>query len=65
MDLFKEINRQMGVLVMIITHDPRIALQCTRRVVLRQGLVVPDDETEAELSSIEATRLGLSSSAAH
>ena len=58
MDLFKEINREMGVLVMIITHDPRIAAQCTRRVVLRQGLVVPEDETEAALSAIEVSRFG-------
>ena len=58
MDLFKEINREMGVLVMIITHDPRIAAQCTRRVVLRQGLVVPEDEVEAELSAIEMSRFG-------
>ena len=58
MDLFKEINRETGVLVMIITHDPRIALQCTRRVVLRQGLIVPEDETEAEMQAIEVSRFG-------
>ena len=58
MDLFKQINREMGVLVMIITHDHRIAAQCTRRVVLRQGLVVPEDEMAAELNAIEAGRFG-------
>ena len=58
MDLFREMNRDMGVLVMIITHDPRIAAQCTRRVVLRQGLIVPEDEMEAELSAIELDRFG-------
>ena len=58
LDLFKQINREMGVLVMIITHDHRIAAQCTRRVVLRQGLVVPEDEMAAELTAIEAGRLG-------
>ena len=52
-----------GVLVMIITHDPRIAAQCRRRVVLRRGLVVPEDDMAAELTSLEVDRFGLAGAA--
>jgi putative ABC transport system ATP-binding protein len=38
-DLFHSLNRELGVLVMIITHDPGIAAQCRRRLVLRDGLL--------------------------
>jgi putative ABC transport system ATP-binding protein len=37
MDLFVRLNRELGVLVMVITHDPHIAAQCSRRIVLRAG----------------------------
>ncbi len=37
MDLFTEMNRELGVLVLIITHDHKVAAQCPRRVVLKGG----------------------------
>ena len=37
MGLFEEINRDHGVLVLIITHDPGVAARCRRRLVLTQG----------------------------
>ena len=58
MDLFKAVNRDFGVLVMIITHDPRIAAQCRRRVVLRQGLLVGEGEVAAEMDAIALERFG-------
>jgi putative ABC transport system ATP-binding protein len=42
MALFHEINRSLGVLLLIITHDPKVAAQCPRRVVLDAGLVRED-----------------------
>ncbi len=39
MDLFTEMNRELGVLVLIITHDPKVAAQCPRRVVLKGGTI--------------------------
>ncbi|MDO9413880.1 MAG: ABC transporter ATP-binding protein [Pseudolabrys sp.] len=57
-DLFKQINRDFGVLVMIITHDPRVAAQCARRVVLRNGLLVAEEEAEAEMDAIALERFG-------
>jgi putative ABC transport system ATP-binding protein len=37
MGLFEQINRDLGVLVLIITHDPGVAARCRRRLVLKQG----------------------------
>ncbi len=37
MNLFLEVNRELGVLVLIITHDPKVAAQCPRRLVLGGG----------------------------
>ena len=65
MDLFKEINREFGVLVMIITHDPRIASQCRRRVVLRQGLLVREEDVEDEMNAIALERFGVAHGASH
>ncbi|UPY35300.1 ABC transporter ATP-binding protein [Sediminicoccus sp. KRV36] len=37
MGLFEEMNRDLGVLVLIITHDPGVAARCRRRLMLTQG----------------------------
>jgi len=37
MGLFEEMNRELGVLVLIITHDPGVAARCRRRLMLTQG----------------------------
>ena len=37
MGLFEEMNRELGVLVLIITHDPWVAARCRRRLMLTQG----------------------------
>lgn len=42
MELFLEVNRELGVLVVIITHDPGIAAQCPRRLVLGGGAIAED-----------------------
>ena len=42
MNLFLEVNTEFGVLVLIITHDPKIAIQCPRRVVLGGGGIAQD-----------------------
>ena len=37
LDLFGEINRELGVTVMIVTHDPDIAYKVDRAVLIRDG----------------------------
>jgi putative ABC transport system ATP-binding protein len=42
MELFLEMNRELGVLIIIITHDPGVAAQCPRQVMLDTGLIATD-----------------------
>ena len=40
MDLFLALNRDEGITVIIITHDPKIAAQCRRQVRMRDGVIL-------------------------
>lgn len=40
MELFKALNADEGITVVIITHDPGIARQCKRVAVMRDGVIV-------------------------
>jgi ABC-type lipoprotein export system ATPase subunit len=40
--LFRELNRESGITVILVTHDPAVAHVARRIVVLRDGLVVAD-----------------------
>jgi putative ABC transport system ATP-binding protein len=42
MALFQRLNREDGMTVVIITHDPTIAQRCQRRLVLQDGLLIAD-----------------------
>jgi putative ABC transport system ATP-binding protein len=39
MSLFKRLNQDEGITIVIITHDPNIARQCDRFVVMEDGIV--------------------------
>jgi putative ABC transport system ATP-binding protein len=52
MNLFDEVNREMGVLVLIITHDPGVAARCRKRLVLTQGHLA--DQTNVPLPKAHA-----------
>ncbi len=62
MELFQRLNVEQGVTVIIVTHDPMVALSCRRIVTLRDGRVDLDetvDETyRAEMEHIRETPLG-------
>jgi len=40
MELFKELNAEEGITVVIITHDPGIGRQCSRMAVMKDGVIV-------------------------
>ncbi|WP_223678031.1 ABC transporter ATP-binding protein [Azospirillum agricola] len=42
MDLFLALNQDLGVTVVIVTHDPTIAARCPRRIVMRDGRILDD-----------------------
>jgi putative ABC transport system ATP-binding protein len=41
LDLFKALNRQ-GRTILIVTHDPNVALHCKREVVIHDGKIIAD-----------------------
>lgn len=42
MQLFVDLNSEEGITVIIITHDPKIAKQCTRSVRMQDGVIIDD-----------------------
>ncbi len=44
MELFKTLNRDEGITIVIITHDPGIAEQCQRYVVMQDGRLVEKEQ---------------------
>ncbi len=40
MGLFKRLNEEEGMTIVVITHDPKIAAQCNRKVEMRDGVIV-------------------------
>ena len=47
--LFRELNRQQGLTVILVTHDPAVAKNTDRMIVLRDGMVV-EDTSDYELA---------------
>jgi putative ABC transport system ATP-binding protein len=48
MRLFRELNREQGITVVVVTHDPGIAAWSRRVVTFRDGLII-DDRPAAEV----------------
>ena len=46
MALFLELNRDLGLTSIIVTHDPSIAARCPRRIVMRDGRIFDDNHGE-------------------
>ena len=46
MSLFFELNAELGLTVIIVTHDPTIAARCPRRIIMRDGTVFEDNRGE-------------------
>ncbi|MFN7089427.1 MAG: ABC transporter ATP-binding protein [Allorhizobium sp.] len=40
MSLFLRLNEELGLTIIIVTHDPQIAARCPRRIVVRDGQIV-------------------------
>lgn len=52
LDLLLERKRKAKTTLVLVTHDPDVALRADRRIVLRDGLVVEDTMPEAEEAAI-------------
>lgn len=42
MTLFQRLNREQGITVVLVTHEPDVAAYARRRIVLRDGLIIED-----------------------
>lgn len=51
MRLFQQLNREQGLTVVFVTHDPETASYCQRIVHVRDGLVERDERNEPQLTS--------------
>lgn len=49
-DLFRSINSQFGCSILVVTHDPRLAASCPRRVQLVDGRIVSDELGNSNIS---------------
>jgi ABC-type lipoprotein export system ATPase subunit len=47
LSMFEELNRQEGITIVIVTHDPAVARHCRRNIRMKDGLVESDDGTGA------------------
>lgn len=41
-DLFKQLNRQQTLTIILVTHDPEVAAHAHRKIVLRDGRIIAD-----------------------
>jgi putative ABC transport system ATP-binding protein len=58
MDIFQRLNRERGITVMLITHEPDIAEYGTRTVAFRDGVVIADrPNTKRRLAQDELAAL--------
>ncbi|MGQ9509233.1 MAG: ABC transporter ATP-binding protein [Thermodesulfobacteriota bacterium] len=46
MEIFKRLNRESGITIVMITHEPDIASYAKRKILLKDGMVVDDCLTE-------------------
>jgi putative ABC transport system ATP-binding protein len=51
MAIFQRLNRQVGITVIFVTHDPDIAVHTRRIVHLRDGKIVADEPVETPLDA--------------
>jgi putative ABC transport system ATP-binding protein len=56
MQIFQQLNRERGITVVFVTHDPWIARHTNRVVTLADGLVVRDEKIEYPLVAGETER---------
>lgn len=52
MTLLQRLNREQGITMLIVTHDPGVAARCTRLVAMADGRIAADGPVEAVLEHL-------------
>jgi len=55
LELLLDLNRREGTTLVLVTHDATLASYATRRIVLRDGLIVSDERTAATPENLGAS----------
>jgi len=55
LDLLLDLNRKEGATLVLVTHDPALAQHATRRIILRDGLILSDESQSSEANSSEVS----------
>jgi macrolide transport system ATP-binding/permease protein len=56
--LFRQLNVEEGLTIVLVTHDPGVAAHADRIVRMRDGLVIEDDELPASVSTAPSPLVG-------
>lgn len=54
MELFQRLNREQGITIVFVTHEPEIATYCQRIIHVRDGVVERDERSAAVLANPNA-----------
>jgi len=54
MDVLTDLNRQQGITVIVVTHDPDVAAYADRTVTFRDGVIISDTRKEGSAEREEA-----------
>lgn len=52
MELFRQLNMQGGMTIVMVTHEPEVAAKCQRVVLFRDGSIIGDGTPEEVLSGL-------------
>jgi putative ABC transport system ATP-binding protein len=57
MAIFQRLNRDLGITIIMITHEPDIALYAKRDIHFKDGVVVDDRENPSPLTATDGERV--------